>query len=68
MPKKPTDNAGEIRGDAAYTVREFCRRTGMGYQRVHKHFTSRRLGGRRFILGRDFIEALSREEPPKPER
>lgn len=59
--------SGEIRADCAYTIREFCARTGMGYQRVHKYFKARRLAGRRFILGRDFINALSSEDPP-PER
>ncbi len=29
--------SGEIRADCAYTIREFCARTGMGYQRVHKY-------------------------------
>lgn len=54
---------GEIRSDCAYTVREFCQRTGLGFQKVHEKFTVRRMAGRRFVLGRDFIEALANPEP-----
>lgn len=50
--------AGEIRADCAYTVREFCRRTGLGHQHVHRTLKARWMARRRFILGRDFIDAL----------
>lgn len=59
---------GEIRADCAYTVREFCQRTGMGHRRVHEYFKARRMAGRRFILGRDFIDALSKDIPPDESR
>jgi hypothetical protein len=60
--------SGEIRADCAYTVREFCQRTGLGFQRVHEKFTVRRMAGRRFVLGRDFLDALSSENPPEEPR
>jgi len=57
---------GEIRSDCAYTVREFCKRTGIGGRHVHEHFTARRMAGKRFILGRDFIAALMDDDRPLP--
>jgi hypothetical protein len=57
--------AGEIRADCAYTIREFCRRTGIGRERVTERFTVRRMANKRFVLGRDFIEALFADEPTK---
>jgi hypothetical protein len=56
--------AGEIRADCAYTIREFCRRTGIGRERVTERFTVRRMANKRFVLGRDFIEALAAESSP----
>lgn len=53
--------AGEIRADCAYTVREFCQRTGLGHEHVHKTLKARWMNRKRFILGQDFIDALRSE-------
>lgn len=58
--------AGEIRADAAYTVKEFCARTGIGQERVKERFKVRRMANKRFVLGRDFIEALAQDQPAGP--
>jgi hypothetical protein len=50
--------AGEIRGDCAYTIEEFGRRTGIPFERIRKRFKIRRLAGSEFIVGRDVIDAL----------
>jgi hypothetical protein len=57
---------GEIRADCVYTVREFCKRTGIGSRHVHEHFVARRMAGRRYILGQDFIDALKDETRVAP--
>lgn len=62
----PNKLAGEIRADAAYTIREFCARTGIGHERVKERFVVRRMANKRFVLGRDFIEALAVEPVTVP--
>jgi hypothetical protein len=59
---------GEIHPQGAYTMREFCRRTGISYQKARNYIPARKLANRSFVLGEDFVEYL-REQPilkPRP--
>ena len=53
---------GEIHPQAAYTMREFCRRTGISYQKARNYIPCRKMAARSFVLGEDFVEYL-RQQP-----
>lgn len=63
-----TPHNGEIRPDSMYSVREFCRRTGLSRYRIPENVPIRKVAGRAFVLGADFISSLGPPEkrPKRP--
>lgn len=61
---------GEIHREGAYTIREFCRRTGLSTDRIRHYVPVRRLANRSFVLGADFVEYLQQQPKlmPAPRR
>lgn len=63
---------GIISRDASYTVREFCRRTGLGRyaltQARRAGLKVRASGQNRFILGSDWLDYLASLDEPLPRR
>jgi hypothetical protein len=57
----------EIRADTAYPVRVFCKRVGMSAHRVRNYVPVRRVGGRAYVLGSDFIDYLKRQPKLMPQ-
>jgi hypothetical protein len=57
--------SGEISADCVYSLAEFSRRTGLGKWAIRNlrqnRLCVRRVCGRVFVLGRDWIEFLERE-------
>jgi hypothetical protein len=55
---------GEIAADCAYTLREFSRRTGLGRWAIRRlrrdGLIVRRVSGRAFVVGSDWIAFLGR--------
>ena len=62
-----SETIGEIRTDAAYPVRVFCKRVGMSAHRVRNYVTGRRVGGRAYVLGADFVDYLKRQPKLMPQ-
>lgn len=55
---------GEIRADSLYTAHEFCRRTGVSHIHLTQNIPTRKIAGRRWVLGRDLIDNLPPMDPP----
>lgn len=66
---------GVIRGDEAYTVAEFRRRTGLGdfaWRQLRHELRVVEVGKKRFVRGTDWLEFLARKAavcltPDRPE-
>lgn len=63
---EPRPGAGEIRREAVYSVREFCRRTGISRDTVRRYIKPRHIAGKAYVLGEEFVELVKSQPTTLP--